>query len=188
MKCFSLVASRQILSVPSLFRPVSFVVPEVYPTAEEGIVVHQAKPDCEVIPGVNLFLSSELYATCRHPAKDVDSVVINRASISRRPNGTLWLLPEREVECKSALVWLDVSRGAFSRVQYELGNCVHVRIRRSTDDLFGNEELALVEIAVARPFHAFRFSRKWFCFGGERVGECLVISFDGNSLKCEAAE
>jgi len=187
MKCFSLVASRQILSVPSLFRPVSFVAPEIYPAAREGIVVYQPKPACEIIPGANLFLSSELYASS-HSANDVDSIVIDRASVLRRSNGTLWLVPEREGESNSALVWLDVSRGAFSRVQYEVGNCVHVRLRRSSDDLFGNEELALVEIAVGRPFHAFRFSRKWFCFGGERVGECLLISFDGRSLKCEAAE
>lgn len=186
MKCFTIKASRELVTVPNLYHPMAFIVPELYPHATEGIIAHRLQAEIEIVPGVKLSLSPELLKSCSRVAGDPDAILIQRASVERRANGALWLVPEKSEDAQSALVWLDLGRGAYSSVRYELGNCVHLRVRRNSDELFGSEELALVDLAVGRPFHAYRSSRKWLCFGGDVVGERLLITYDGCSLKCEA--
>ena len=187
MKCFTIKANRDILVEPTLQNPMSFVSPEPYPEPQVGIKAHLSQSEIEIAPGVKAFLSAELRQSCKQVPGDPESIIIERASLERRPNGTLCLIPESASEDNTALVFVDLGRGKFNSVRYEVGNRVFLRSRRDSEELSGTEEVALVEVPVGRPFSAFRSSRPWYCFGGELVGERLQIRYNGDSLKCEPA-
>lgn len=187
MKCFTLKADRQVLAVPTFNHPMTYIAPELYPEPVLGIKAHRLQSDIEIAPGLKANLSQELLQSCKVAPGDPESIIIERASLERRPGGVLVLVPEKLGEDASALVFVDLGRGAFSSVRYEVGNRVFLRARKPSDELFGFEELALVEVPVGRPFSAYRSSRRWYCFGGDVVGEQLQIRFDGQQLKCELA-
>lgn len=187
MKCFTLTASKDVIVVPSFYRPMTYVAPELYPNPTEGIRARRNQSEIEIAPGLKAGLSPELLAQCKTCSDDSDLLVIERASLERLANGCLNLVPEKAEDKDSALVVLDVGRGAYNSVRYEVGNRVYLRARRDSDALFGTEELALAELPVGRPLTAYRSSRRWYCFGGDVVGERLQIRYDGQQLKCEPA-
>lgn len=187
MKCFTIKAKQDKLLEPSFDHPMSSFESEPYPEPQYGIKAHLTQSEIEIAPGVRATLSPELLKSCRPVSDDPRSVIIERASLERRPNGSLSLVPEKASEENAALVLVDLGRGSYRSVRYEVGNRVLLRARRELVLLSGTEEIALVEVPVGRPFSAFRSSRPWYCFGGEVVGERLQIRFDGDSLKCEPA-
>ena len=188
MKCFTIKASKDELVLPSFHHPMTYVAPELYPEPALGIRVGRRQTELEISDGVRASLSPELLASSKPAPDDPDSVVIERASLERLPSGSLSLVSERAAEDDNALVLLDIGRGAYNSVRYEVGNRVFLRARRQSDNaLFGTEELALVEVPVGRPFYAYRSSRRWYCFGNDVVGERLQVRFDGKELKCEVA-
>lgn len=185
MKCFTLKAQREIIFTPTFHRPMTHVVPELYPKPSHGIRAHKEQTEIELGPGLKAQLSPELMARCQLDANEPDTVIIERASLERTASGALLLVPEKEGDDASALVMLDLGRGAYDSVRYEVGNRVFLRARRNSDTIFGSEELALVEVPVGRPFSAYRSSRPWYCFGADIVGEQLQVRFDGIKLECE---
>ena len=185
MKCFTLQADRPILTAPSFHTPITMVAPELYPEARPGIRVHRLAEEIELAPGLKASIAPELLQQARIAADDRDFLIIDRASLERTASGALRFLPEQDNEDDSALVWLDLGRGAFTSVRYEVGNRVLLRARKCSDVVFGTEELALVEVPKGRPFAAYRSSRRFLCFGGEIVGEQLQVRFDGAKLSCE---
>lgn len=187
MKCFTLKAKREVLVAPSFHNPLTFVAPELYPSPQAGIRAHKTQSEIELASGLKANLSPELLEQCSVDPKDPEMFIIERASLERLPSGVLQLVPEKPEDNDSALVMLDLGRGAYSSVRYEVGNRVVLRARREAEDFFGTEELALVQVPVGRPFSAYRSSRRWYCFGGDVVGEQLQVRFDGNDLKCELA-
>lgn len=184
MKCFTLKAKRDIIVAPSLHHPITYIAPELYPDASAGIAFSCKENEVEIAPGLKASLSPELIAECRHGNKVADCLVVERASVEQAPDGSWLLVPEKPGDDKSALVFVDLGRGGYSSVRYEIGNRVYLRGRRQSDALFGTEELALVSIPEGRPFSAFRSSRRWWCFGGEVVGEQLHLRFNGKDLSC----
>lgn len=185
MKCFTLQADRPILTAPSFHTPITMVAPELYPEAREGIRVHRLANEIELAPGLKAAIAPELLAQAKVADDDPEFLIIERASLERTASGALCFLPEQDKEDESALVWLDLGRGAFSSVRYEVGNRVFLRARKHADVVFGTEELALVEVPKGRPFAAYRSSRRFLCFGGDVVGEQLQVRFDGDNVSCE---
>ncbi len=188
MKCFTLRAKRELLAAPCLHHPMTYCAPELYPEPQEGFRVEPGQSELLVADGLKVFICPDLLRSCKPCQDEPGKLLIERASMERRSNGSLCLLPEKQGEPDSALVLVDLGRGAFSSVRYEIGNRVFLRARRNSDELFGTEELALVEVPVGRPFSAYRSSRRWYCFGGEVVGERLQIRYDGQRLKCDPAQ
>lgn len=187
MKCFTLRADRDVIVLPSFHHPLTYVAPELYPKPKLGLRVRRGYSALEITPELKVTLNPELLASCRVAEDDPEVLVIERASLERQAGGALELLPEKEEKKDRALVLLDLGRGSYNSVRYEVGNRVFLRARRCSDTLFGSEELALVELPIDRPFYAFRSSRRWYCFGNEVVGERLQVRFDGRDLSCEAA-
>ncbi|MBX9690138.1 MAG: hypothetical protein K2X27_25730 [Candidatus Obscuribacterales bacterium] len=188
MKCFTLKAKKDVIFTPSLHRPMTHVAPELYPQPSVGFRALPGQSEIEIAPGLKAALSSDLLAQCKPDTDGSGALVIERASLERSANGSLTLVPEKPgVDQDKALVILDLGRGEYASVRYEVGNRVVLRARRHSDALFGSEELALVEVPVGRPFSAYRSSRRWYCFGADVVGEQLQIRFDGKQLSCEPA-
>lgn len=189
MKCFTLKADRQILFGSAMLMPMSMpltmIAPELYPSPVEGFRVHRQAEELFLAPGFSLKISPELMAQAQTAVDDPECVIIERASLERSASGTLTLLPEKAGDNEAALVNLDLGRGAYSSVRYEVGNRVVLRARQNADILFGTEELALVEVPTGRPFAAFRSRSRFLCFGGEVIGEQLQVKFDGTTLSCE---
>lgn len=185
MKCFTIRANKDTLVLPSLHHPMSYVAPELYPQPAEGFKVLPGQKELEIAPGAKVSISTELLSGCKEAEDDKESLLIERASLERLPNGSLSLVPEKSCKEDAALVLLDLGRGSFNSIRYEVGNRVFLRAKRQSEALFGSEELALVEVPAGRPFYAYRSSRRWYCFGV--VGERLQVRFDGKQLKCELA-
>lgn len=187
MKCFTVRTIKDVIVLPSFHHPLTYVAPELYPKPNPGLKVRRGQTELEFCPDLKVSLSPDLLANCKPANDDPELLIIERASLERQPSGALALVPEKEDERSGALVLLDLGRGSYNSVRYEVGNRVFLRARRSSDALFGSEELALVELPVDRPFYAYRSSRRWYCFGNEVVGERLQVRFDGRDLSCEPA-
>jgi hypothetical protein len=187
MKCFTLKADKDVIVLPSFHHPLTYVAPELYPKPRTGLRVRRGQAELEISPELKVALSPELLATCKAAQDDPEMLLIESASLERQASGALLLVPEKDCDKDRALVLLDLGRGSYNSVRYEVGNRVFLRARRNSDALFGSEELALVELPVNRPFYAYRSSRRWYCFGTEVVGERLQVRFDGRELSCDEA-
>lgn len=186
MKCFTIQAERQILLAPSFHTPMTMIAPELYPKARTGIIVNKDANEIELAPGMKAEVAPELIQQGKPLPNSPHSVLIERASLSRTGSGALLLKPEEtDDDNESALVFLDLGRGSYTSVSYEVGNRVLLRARKCADVAFGVEETALVEVPKGRPFAAYRSSKRFFCFGGDVVGEQLQVKFDGKSLSCD---
>lgn len=190
MKCFTLKADRELLHSSGFRTPITMVAPELYPEARQGFRVHRLARELELAPGLKAAISPELIAEAKPADDNPNYVIIDRADIERSPSGTLTLLPDRDPsnDDEAALVYLDLGRGGYSSVRYEVGNRVFLRARQNADVAFGTEELALVEIPRGRPFTAYRSSRPWYVLGSDVVGEQVHIKFDGKSVSCEPVQ
>jgi hypothetical protein len=188
MKCFTLKAKKDDIVLSSYEHAMTTVESEPYPSPAEGIIVAKGQADVEIAPGLRAELSPALLAGCKPVPGHPDQLLIERVSLGRLPNGTLVLNEDDGSEPNSALVLLDIGRGTYSSVRYEVGNRVLLRARRPSDGQFGSEELALVEVPVGRPFTAYRSNRRWYCFGIDVVGERVQIRYDGRKLTCEPAK
>jgi len=188
MKCFTLRPSKDVILEPNFAHPLTYAGPELYPSAQVGIRINRAQCAIEIGPGIKASLCPELLSLCKPDACDKSKVIIERASLDRQIDGTLALVPEKTEERESALVLLDLGRGAYNSVRYELGMNVVLRARRVCEQACSSEELALVQLPIGRPLAAYRCRRGWQNLGSEIVGEQLLVRFDGQQLKCEVAK
>ncbi len=188
MKCFTLRPSKDVILEPDFQHPMTYAGPELYPSAQVGIRVNRDQCAIEIGPGIKASLSPALVSLCKPDTCEKNKLIIERASLDRQSSGCLALVPEKTEERDSALVLLDLGRGAYSSVRYELGMNVVLRARRVCEQVCGSEELALVQVPVGRPLTAYRCRRSWQNFGAEVVGEQLLVRFDGQQLECEVAK
>lgn len=188
MLCLSIVARRKLHSAQFMMGPPSFFM-EVDPVPEikEGIVVSQDSNTVWLSPERSVVVSDALLSSdpaAGHVKRNADgNLVLMRASYVELPDGTVQLVPEDSTNEVGALVFLDIGRGSHTSLRIA-GDTpgILAKTSRPSDVLFGSEDVALMHLLPHWPVGAYRSSKRWVCFGADRVHEVVYLRFDGGKV------
>lgn len=187
MLCFSIVARRTIHMAQSLLHPpIGITLVDDIPEIRRGLVIRNDQQAFVLAPDLKIPVSKSLFEqdpARGHVLRDEETTTILRCSYKELSPGQVELVPEESPDEPGALAFLDLGRGRHSSVRLsDDSQGVLCRVNRPSDTLFGTEDVALVHLLPNWPLGANRSSRRWLCFGGDRVYEVLYVRFNGQTI------